>query len=96
MGWQEVGSHPVVCTPAPWRANFRDGIPVAVWFRGRRRAYDATLDDDPARVAALLQSLADRSGSLRSVGIDIPSGHRITAADVAAVDRAIIHFTPRS
>ena len=32
------------------------------------------------------------SGSLRRVGIDIPPGHQVGAADVVAVDRAIIRF----
>ena len=45
-------------------------------------------------VAAALQSLADRRGSLRPVGIDIPDNHRVTATDVVTVDRALIRFEP--
>jgi len=96
VGWHKIESGHIVCTPSPWRMNFLDGIPVTVRFRGQRCDYTGTLDDDPKAVAAALQSLADRRGSLRPVGVDVPPGHRITAADVLAVNRAIIHFTPRT
>lgn len=93
VGWHEVDSGHVVCTPARWRVNFRDGIPVTVRFRGRREELTGTLDDDPEQVAATLRSLASRRGSLRPVGIDVPRGQHITAADVLALDRALIRFT---
>lgn len=94
VGWHEIDSGHIVITPAPWRANFRDGIPVTVWFRGQRQNLIGVLDDEPDRVAVSLQSLADRRGSLRPIGVDIPAGHGVTAADVAAVDRAVIRFEP--
>ena len=94
VGWHEIDSRHVAITPAPWRVNFRDGIPVTVWFRAQRQDLIGVLDDDTDRVAVALQSLADRRGSLRPVGVDIPPGHRVTAADVAAVDRAVIRFEP--
>ena len=94
VGWHEIDSRHVAITPAPWRVNFRDGIPVTVWFRAQRQDLIGVLDDDTGRVAVALQSLADRRGSLRPVGVDIPPGHRVTAADVAAVDRAVIRFEP--
>lgn len=94
VGWHEIDSGCVVFTPAPWRVNFRNGIPVTVRFRGRRLDMVASLDDDPNRVAAALRSLADRRGSLRPVGVDIPAGHRVTPDDVAAVNRAVIRFEP--
>jgi hypothetical protein len=94
VGWHEIDTGHVVFTPAPWRVNFRGGNAVTVRFRGRRRRLIGTLDDDPHRVAAALQSLADRRGSLRPVGVDIPDEHRVTTADVLAVDRAVIHFEP--
>ncbi len=94
VGWHEIDSGHVAFTPAPWRVNFRDGLPVTVRFRGQRQDLIGVLDDDTDRVAVALQSLADRRGSLRPVGVDIPPGHRVTAADVAAVDRAVIRFEP--
>ncbi len=92
VGWHEIDSRHVVVTPAPWRENFRDGLPVTVWVHGQRQDLTGVLDDDPNRVAVALQSLADRRGSLRSVGVDIPAGHRVSVADVAAVDRAVVRF----
>ena len=94
VGWHEIDSGHVVFTPAAWRVNFRDGLPVTVRFRGRRQDLVGVLDDDPDRVAVSLQSLADRRGSLRAAGVDIPAGHRVTPADVAAVHRAVIRFEP--
>ncbi|MEO6629548.1 MAG: hypothetical protein ABIP03_13400 [Aquihabitans sp.] len=94
VGWHEIDSGYVVFTPAPWRVNFRHGMPVAVWFRGQRQDLIGFLDDDPDRVAVALQRLFDRRGSLRSVGVDLPAGHRVTPADVAAVNRAVIRFEP--
>lgn len=93
VGWHEIDSGHIVCTPAPWRVNFRGGIPVTVTYRGQRRQLTGTLDDDPENVASALQSLADQRGSLRPVGIDVAPGRRITPADVVALDRALIRFT---
>jgi hypothetical protein len=92
VGWHDIEGGPAVFTPAPWRVNLRDGAPVTVWHGGRRQRCTAVLDADPASVAAALQSLLDRRGSLRSVGIDLPPGQRVTAADVEALDRAVIRL----
>ena len=94
VGYHESANGRVVFTPAPWRVNFRGGTPVTVHFRGRREELTGRLDDDPERVAAALQMLADR-GALGLVGVDVPAGHRIGAADVQALDRALIRFAPR-
>lgn len=94
VGWHEIDTGHVVFTPAPWRVNFHGGTAVTVHFHGRRLRFVGTLDDDPDTVAAALQSLADRRGSLRSVGMEIPEEHRVTATDVEAVDRALIRFEP--
>ncbi len=94
VGWHEIDTGQVVFTPAPWRANFHGGAAVTVHHHGRRLKLVGTLDDDADTVAAALQSLADRRGSLRPVGIDIPDNHRVTATDVVTVDRALIRFEP--
>ncbi len=94
VGWHEIDIGPVVFTPAPWRVNFDGGATVTVRFRGRRLELIGTLDGNPDTVAVALQSLADRRGSLRPVGVDIPDKHRVTAADVAALDRAVLRFEP--
>ena len=93
VGWHESDDGHVVVTPAPWRVNFRGGAPATVTFRGKRSALTATLDDNPESVAATLQSIAARRGSLRPIGVHIPDGYRIGADDVRAVNRAVIRFS---
>jgi hypothetical protein len=95
VGWQEVNSRPAVFTPAPWRANFRRGIPVTVYFHGRRLELVGILDGDPDHVAAAMRCVAERHGSLRRIGVSIPRGHQPTAADAVAVNRALITFAAR-
>lgn len=92
VGWHSISTGPAVFTPAPWRANFVGGIHVVVRHGGRRQTLSGTLDVDPERVAIAMQQLADRDGSLRAIGVTIPPGHRVTAADVIAVNRAVITF----
>ncbi len=94
VGWHQIGTEHVVFTPAAWRVNFDGGLAVTVHAHGRHFPMIGTLDDDADSVANALQSLADQHGSLRPVGIDIPDNHHVTAADVAAVDRALIRFQP--
>lgn len=93
VGWHAIATGSAVFTPAPWRANFAGGIPVTVHHRGRSRALMGTLEADPRCVAAAMQSLIERQGSLRQIGVDVPHGHHVTEADVSAVDRALITFT---
>ncbi len=94
VGWHETDIGYVVFTPAAWRVNFRGGAAVTVYRHGRRFERFGTLDDDTGSVAAALQTVADRRGSLRSVAVEIPDNHRVTAADVEAIDRALIRFEP--
>jgi hypothetical protein len=92
VGWYESGGKPVVVTPAPWRANFADGLTAQVHFRGRAAEAIGTLESDPATVAGALQAMADDGFSLRRVGLKVSPGHRLVADDIVAVDRAIIRF----
>jgi hypothetical protein len=96
VGWHALPDGPVVFTPAPWRVNFAAGIPVTVHHRGRRQQATGTLHIDAGCVAAAMQALAERRGSLRRIGVIVPAGHHVTAADVHAVDRAVITFAYRS
>lgn len=95
VGWHEIDGGEAVFTPAAWRTNFRGGNGAIVWYRGGRRHLTGALDVDPERVAADLQSLAERRGSLRPVGIALARDRRVTALDVEAVDRAVIRFASR-
>ena len=92
VGWHEADGVPVVFTPAAWRANFQDGAAAVVHHRGRSACVTGTLVTDPTEVASALESVLATGTSPRTVGLDVPAGHRVTAADVAAVGRAMIRF----
>ena len=47
---------------------------------------------DPATIAAVLQAMFATGISPRSMGLTVPAGHTITAADVVSVDRALIRL----
>jgi hypothetical protein len=95
VGWHSLPTGTVVFTPAPWRANFAGGIPVTVHHAGRHLALTGTLETDPDRVAAAMRSLVALRGSLRRIGVELPAGTQLTAADVRAVDRSLITFDRR-
>jgi len=92
--WHELDGRGFVVTPAGWRANFVGGAPAVVRHGGQTRAMTGTLVDDPATVADTLQRLFDAGHPPRTVGLAMDDGHRIDAADVVAVRRAIVWFDP--
>ena len=94
VGYHEIDEGRVVFTPAPWRANFRDGRAVTVYFRGAHADFVGMLDEDPTHVAAAFTSLMERQRSLRKIGVEVPTDHRPTPADAEAVDRCLIRFAP--
>ena len=94
VGWHVADDAPIVLTPAPWRSNFHDGSRADVYHRGRRRPMIGTLEADPAAVADTLRRLLASGTSPRTIGLTIPTGHTITAADVTAVRRAVVRFQP--
>ncbi|MET0838769.1 MAG: hypothetical protein ABWY19_08320 [Marmoricola sp.] len=94
VGWHAVEGGHVVVTPARWRSNFRDGCPVTVHARGRRRQMIGRLEDEPEDVAAALRSIAVSRGSLRFLGIRVPDGRELTGDDVRLLDRALLMFGP--
>jgi len=96
VGWHEIDGLALVFTPAAWRQNFADRTAVSVRYRGFTQQMTGKLVMDPAQVAANLQSLFASGASPRSVGLDVPEGHTITASDVAAVNRAMISFGPQA
>jgi len=91
--WYELASGPVVFTPAGWRANFAGGAPVTTRVRGRVASRKGTLVTDPVDVAAALNEMIGQGGHSLPAGLKVPAGHQINAADVMAVDRAMIRFT---
>lgn len=92
VGWHQSEGGPVVLSPAPWRANFDGGRAVIAHYRGRQQEMLATLVDDPSAVADVLRTMFARGLSPRRMGLDVPTGHEITASDVLAVERALICF----
>ncbi|MEA2901513.1 MAG: hypothetical protein QOH36_1400 [Actinomycetota bacterium] len=94
-GWHQAVGAPVVLTPAPWRANFAGGAAVSVYHRGRKQAMTATLVTDPDVVASAVRAMLADGTPPRAIGLKIPAGHTVTAADVTSVDRAMIRFRSR-
>jgi len=94
VGWHLVQGEGVVVTPAPWRANFASGLPVTVHQRGRSRRCTGALDTDRHAVAAALNELLASGTSGRLLGLSVPRGYVLGGDDAAAVDRALIRFTP--
>ena len=95
VGWHAIDGTTVVFTPASWSVNFAAAIPVEVRHRGRVEAMTGTLVTDPDLVASALNTLFTDGAPPRAVGLDMQSGHTVTATDVVAVNRAMIRFTRR-
>src|SRR4051812_4068993 len=83
VGGYDVDGQTVVFTPARWRLNFRGGGPVTIAQRGRRRAARGTLVEDYAEVAATMRQILDAGTKPRDLGLKMPAGHDLTAADLA-------------
>jgi len=94
VGWHEIDGRPVVVSPAGWRINFAGGRAVRVWHRGRATSWDGSLDTDPASVATAINALVGTGTSPGAMGVRIAAGHEVSAADVVAVDRAVIRLAP--
>lgn len=94
VGWHGSNGGPFVLTPAPWRANFAGGARTTVYYRGRRQEMTGLLVSDPLAVASALEAMFASGASPRSVGLDVPHGYVMTAADVVSVDRAMIRLLP--
>jgi hypothetical protein len=94
VGWHEEDGVSMVFTPAPWRVNFAHGARTTVRHRGQVLEMTGTLVTDRTEVARALESLFTSGTRPRAVGLDVPTGHTLTAIDVATVDRALIRFRP--
>jgi hypothetical protein len=92
VGWHEVDGAAIVFSPASWRVNFAGGAPATVHRRGHKGRMTGTLVTDPSEVATALQSVLAGGTSPRALGLDIPTGHTVTARDVMSVGRAMIRF----
>ncbi len=92
VGWHIVDGTPTVLTPAAWRANFTEARIATVRWRGRESAYIGTLDTDPDVVARAVNTLIDSGASARSLALQMPAGHIVTAQDIRNTHRAIIRF----
>ena len=94
VGVYELDGAPVVFTPAPWRVNFRGGLPLELRNGGRTTQGTGELVEDPQLVAAALQQVFDRGVSDSRLGLKVQRGHRITPVDVRANGRTLIRITP--
>jgi hypothetical protein len=94
VGWHNADGVHIVLTPAPWRANFTPSAPVVVHHRGRALDMTGTLVSDPAEVARYIGTVLLGGTPARQIGLQIPTGHTISEADVVHVDRQVIRFDP--
>jgi hypothetical protein len=92
--WHEMDGQVYVVTPAPWRVNFAGGAPMTMHHAGVDVPGRGVLETDPQAVADVMRRLMDRGESQRAFALKVDSGHRVTPADVTAVDRALIIFHP--
>lgn len=92
--WHELDGQVYVVTPARWRVNFAGGAPMTMRHLGVDVPGRGVLDTDPEVVADVVGRLLAKGESPRAFALTMPAGHRVTAADLAATDRAIVTFHP--
>lgn len=97
VGWHYAEGSPVVFSPAPrWPTNFRGGRAATVHHRGQSQQLVGILVTDPEEVARTLRVVLAAGTSPGLIGLDVPAGHQVTAADVLAVGKAMVRFAPTS
>ena len=92
--WHELDGQVYVVTPSRWRANFAGGAPMRMRHAGVEVSGQGVLRSDPAEVADVVGRLLAAGERPSDFALKIASGHVLTAADVAAVDRALVAFVP--
>ena len=92
--WHELDGQVYVVTPARWRVNFAGGAPMTMHHAGVDVPGQGVLETDPQVVADVMGRLMDHGESPRAFGLEVDAGHRLTPADVTAVERALIVFHP--
>jgi hypothetical protein len=92
--WHELDGQVYVVTPARWRANFAGGAPMTMRHLGVDVPGRGVLETDPEVVADVVARLLARGESPRAFALKMPADHRMTAADMAATNRAIVTFHP--
>lgn len=101
IGYAQLEDRVVVATDAPWRHNFTDPHPAAVWLRGRRRTGAGQATEDLSAWAALLQR-RPVIGRLAGIG-RLPDGRpdgdgirRATARGWTLIEIRLGHADPRN
>jgi hypothetical protein len=92
--WHELDGQVHVVTPARWRANFAGGAPMSMRHLGIDVPGWGVLETDPEVVADVVRRLRAAGEPPRAFGLKMPPGHDMTAADVAATNRAVVRFHP--
>lgn len=88
-------------TAAPWKHNFRDGVPAQVMYEGKTTTMRGELIADKALVADLYSRTAESYGAKRAqramglkfAGKNVPSRDDFAAA-VDQLHLAAVRFTP--
>jgi len=92
--FHELDGQVYVVTPRPWRVNFTGGAPLRMRHAGVEVPGTGALETDPEVVAGVVSRLLAKGEPARAFALRIPDGHRVTAADMRATDRAIVRFVP--
>lgn len=93
VGWHTLDGVATIFTPASWKANFTDPAPATMRHRHHQLHLVGTLTTDPSTVADALNRLISSGTTPRALALQVPTGHKITAADVTAVRRSMIQFS---
>jgi len=94
VSFHELDGQVYVVTPQRWRANFTGGAPMRMRHAGVEVPGTGVLERDPELVAGVVNGLLAKGEPARAFALRIPEGHRLTAADVRATDRAVVRFVP--
>lgn len=95
VGWHDAEGTRVVFSPAPrWPTNFRGGRKATVHRLGRKHELVGFLVTDPDEVARALRIVLAAGTPPRLIGLELPDGHQVTAADVLAVSKVMVRFAP--